>query len=74
MEMEVAEVVDYYRLEGHVHLVKLQDPLLAMEHKIHYHTPGQLGPLWRWYIVRYGHQVGVFNNWYVLQFHQKWCD
>ena len=73
-EVEAAEVVDYYGLEGHVHLVKLQDPSLATERKIHYHTPGQLGPLRRWYIVRYGRQVGVFNNWYVLRFHQKWRD
>ena len=51
VEVEAAEVVDYYGLEGHVHLVKLQDPLLATEHKIHYHTPGQLGPLQQWYIV-----------------------
>ena len=50
-EVEAAEVVDYYGLEGCVHLVKLQDPSLATERKIHYHTPGQLGPLRRWYIV-----------------------
>ena len=64
--MEEKQVIDSHGLEARKDLVKLQDPTLPTERKIHYHNPGERGPKGRWYIVRYGREVGVFNDWYVL--------
>lgn len=57
---------DSYGLEALAHKVKLQDITLETVRKIHYHNPGERGPKGRWYIVRYGREVGVFNDWSVL--------
>ena len=59
-------VVDRQRLVELVHLIKLQDPTIETEHKIHSPRPSSGGTRRRWYVVRYGREVGVFNDWYVL--------
>ena len=57
---------DAYGLEHLTHLVALEDPDKGTKRKIHFHWPGQQGPNNRWYLVVYGREVGVFNDWYVL--------
>ena len=66
--VEVKLNADPHGLQELTELVKLQDPTLETERWIHFHKPGERGPQGRWYIVRYGRHVGVFNDWYIWFF------
>lgn len=57
---------DPYGLGELVGLVNLEDPTLGTERTIRHPRPGAQGTKGKWYIVRYGREVGVFNDWYVL--------
>ena len=61
---------DPHGLRELAHLVKLQDPALRTKREIHFCKPGEQGPKGRWYIVRHGRKVGVFNDWYVCVFYK----
>lgn len=58
-------LTDPYGLDRLVDWVRLQDPTLGTQRKIH--RPTTDSTKGKWYIVRYGREVGVFNDWYVLR-------